>query len=234
MLKTWVVNMDRNPDRMEFIKKQLDGFGISFERFSGIDGTDYFDKGGATLRKVFSPVRSLIAMRKKMTEGQLGAALSHNAVYRKMVEGNVPAALIFEDDSVLSPAFPETLKAIEKVLDPAKPQVYVLNTWGIDVEALPPGIHRAKKAWCTDGYVITLAGAKLMLEKNEPVIVVCDAWKRFARWWGLELNVVNPAVVRQADELFASDIQVRKKIGSWFVRQLLWIVDFVLIKLTGR
>ena len=71
MLKTWVVNMDWNPHRMEFMKRQLDAFGIPFERFSGIVGADYFEKGGATLRKVFSPVRSLIALRKKMTAGQL-------------------------------------------------------------------------------------------------------------------------------------------------------------------
>ena len=40
MLKTWVVNMDWNPHRMEFMKRQLDAFGIPFERFSGIVGAD--------------------------------------------------------------------------------------------------------------------------------------------------------------------------------------------------
>ena len=107
MLKTWVVNMDWNPHRMEFMKKQLDQFGIPFERFSGIVGADYFDKGGATLRKVFSPVRSLIALRKKMTAGQLGDTLSHLAIYHKMIDGNIPAALIFEDDGILAPFFPD-------------------------------------------------------------------------------------------------------------------------------
>ena len=92
--------------------------------------------------------------------------------------------------------------------------------------------------WMNGDYIFLIvpkgAAAKLLVAKNEPVIVVCDAWKRFARWWGLELNVVNPAVVRQADDLFASDIQVRKRIGNWFLRQLLWVVDFILIKVTGR
>ena len=230
-MKTWVVNMDWNPQRLAFMKEQLDRFGIPFERFAGIVGADF---KGAALRKVFRPLRSLIALRKRMTPQQLGDTLSHNAIYHLMVEGNVPCALIFEDDSVLAPEFPEALKAIEKVLDPAKPQVYILNTWGIDVEALPPGIHRVKNAWCTDGYVITLAGAKLMLEKNEPIIGVCDSWKRFARWWGLELNIVKPAVVKQANDIFASDIPMEEKLGNWFVRQFLWVVDFILIKITGR
>ena len=91
-----------------------------------------------------------------------------------------------------------------------------------------------KNAWCTDGYVITLAGAKLMLAKNEPIIGVCDSWKRFARWWGLELNIVKPAVVNQANDVFASDIPMEEKLGNWFVRQLFWVLDFFLIKLTER
>ena len=231
MLKCWVVNMSWNPQRLAFMRGQLDSLGIPFERFEGIVGADF---KGAALRKVFSPIRSLIALRKKMTPQQLGDTLSHNAIYHKMVEENVSAALIFEDDSVVDRRALDVLAEIERTMDPAKPQVYILNTWGIDVSGLPPGIHRVKNAWCTDGYVITLAGAKLMLAKNEPIIGVCDSWKRFARWWGLELNVVVPAVVKQANDVFASDIPMEEKLGNWFVRQVLWIVDFILIKLTGR
>ena len=231
MLKTWVVNMSWNPQRLLFMHGQLDPLGIPFERFEGIVGADF---KGEELKKVFRPVRSLIALRKKMTPQQLGDTLSHNALYHKMVDENIPAALIFEDDSIVDPGFPEVLAEIEKTLDPARPQVYILNTWGIDVSKLPPGIHRVKNAWCTDGYVITLAGAKLMLAKNEPIIGVCDSWKRFSRWWGLELNVTVPAVVRQANDVFASDIPMEEKLGNWFVRQVLWIVDFILIKVTGR
>lgn len=231
MLKTWVVNMSWNPQRLEFMHSQLDPLDIPFERFEGIVGADF---KGEALKRVFLERRSLIALRKKMTAGQLGDTLSHNALYHRMVDENIPAALIFEDDSIVDPRILDTLKEIESKLDPDKPQVYILNTWGIDVSGLSEGIHRVKNAWCTDGYVITRAGAALMLAKNEPVIAVCDSWKRFARWWGLELNVVVPAVVKQANDVFASDIPMDKKIGNWFVRQLYWILDFFLIKLTGR
>ena len=231
MLKTWVVNMSWNPQRLAFMHGQLDPLGIAFERFEGIVGADF---KGKELRKVFSPLRSLIALRKKMTPQQLGDTLSHNALYHKMVDGNIPAALIFEDDSVVDGRMLDVLDEIERAMDPAKPQVYILNTWGIDVSGFSPGIHRVKNAWCTDGYVITLAGAKLMLAKNEPIIGVCDSWKRFARWWGLELNVVVPAVVKQANDVFASDIPMEEKLGNWFVRQVFWVIDFFLIKFTGR
>lgn len=231
MLKTFVVNMDYNPHRLAFMKEQLDKFGIPFERFAGIVGADF---KGKELKKVFSSVRSMIALRKKMTAGQLGDTLSHNAIYRRMIDEDLPAALIFEDDSVLDARFPEALSEIERTMDPEKPQVYILNTWGISTDGFKPGINRVKNAWCTDGYVITRAAAKLMLAKNEPIIAVCDSWKRFARWWNLEINVVHPAVVKQANDIFASDIPMEEKFDNWFVRQLFWIVDFFLIKITGR
>ena len=233
MLKTWVVNMDYNPHRMEFMKKQLDAFGIPFERFSGIVGADYFEKGGATLRKVFSPVRSLIALRKKMTAGQLGDTLSHLAIYHKMIDGNIPAALIFEDDGILAPFFPDQVRDVEKFMDTNKPQVFLFDGYGTDInEKTPPGIRPAKNAWCTEAYICTLAAAKLLVAKNEPVLVICDSWKRFRRWFGLEIYHVVPLACTQAD--FKSDIPVREKVGYWLLRQVFWIVDFFLIKITGR
>ena len=233
MLKTWVVNMDWNPHRLAFIKEQLAKFGIPFERFSGIVGADYFKQGGKELRKVFSPVRSLIALRKRMSAGQLGDTLSHLALYHRMIDGNIPAALIFEDDAVLAPFFPQQLADVEKRLDPEKPQVFLFDGYGTDIdERTPPGIYPAKKAWCTEAYVCTLAAAKLLVAKNEPVLVVCDSWKRFRRWFGLEVLVVAPLACVQAD--FKSDILVLRKVGWWILRQILWIVDFVLIMVTGR
>lgn len=230
MLKTWVINLDRNTDRLAFMTGQLERFGIPFERFSGIIGTDF---RGAALRKVFHPVRSLIALRKRMTLEQLGDTLSHLALYRRMIDGNIPAALIFEDDSALAPFFPQQLADVEKVLDPEKPQVFLFDGYGAKIPAdAPPGIRPETKGWCTDAYVCTLAAARLLVAKNEPVIVVCDAWKRFRRWFGLELYRVIPSACAQAD--FKSDIPMHRKVSWWMLRQILWIVDFILIKVTGR
>ena len=232
MLKTYLVNMDWNPQRLAFTKEQLDRIGIEFERFPGIVGASF---KGKELRKVFSPVRSLIALRKRMTAGQLGDTLSHLAIYHKMIDGNVPAALIFEDDGILAPFFMKEVEEVERTLDPKRPQVFLFDGYGTDIdENTPPGIRPAKNAWCTECYICTLAAAKLLVAKNEPVIVVCDSWKRFRRWFGLELYHVVPLAVTQADKRFGSDIPMEEKVGSWFVRQVLWIIDFFLILLTGR
>lgn len=229
MLKTYLVNMDRNPQRLAFMREQFDRFGIEFERISGIVGANL---KGKELRKVFSPVRSLIALRKKMTAGQIGCALSHLAIYHKMIDGNIPAALILEDDCIFKPFLPSQISEVEKFLDPSKPQAFIFNGHGVRIgENTPLEIRTVKNAWCTDCYVCTLAAAKLLVAKNEPVIVVSDAWKRFRWWFGLELYRVVPSACDQAEA--ESNIQIRKKV-NWLVRQLFWVLDFILIKTTGR
>ena len=39
MMKVFLVNLDKRPDRLAFVSKQLDELGIPFERFAAIDGS---------------------------------------------------------------------------------------------------------------------------------------------------------------------------------------------------
>ena len=214
------------------MKGQLDRLGVGYERIPGVVGLELESE---EIKRAFSPVRSLIAMRRKMSLGQIGCALSHLSICRKMIDEGTSAALVLEDDCIISQSFPRQLAEVEKFLDPARPQVFLFNGFGADIdENTSHGIRRSKSGWCADCYVCTLSAAKLLVAKNYPVAVVCDNWKRFRRWFGLELYHVVPAAVKQADAQFDSNIPVRKKIGSWIVRQAFWVVDFLLIKTTGR
>jgi len=231
-MKTFVINMDSRPERLASMRDQLDRQGLPFERCRGIAGAEITAE---ERRRCFSPLRSLIALRKRMTPAQLGVTLSHLSIYHRIVDENLPYALVFEDDSVLQPSFPEALERVRAVLDPEKPQVFLFNNWGLKVaKDAAPGVYRVRNAWCADGYVITRAAAKLIIAKNEPVIVICDSWKRFVRWWGLELHYTVPEAVVQANDRFESDIPVAEKYGNWFLRQTLWVLDFLLILLTRR
>ena len=230
-MKTYVVNMDWNPQRLAHMKEQLDALAIPFEKFSGIVGKDF---KGKELRKVFSPLRSFIALRKKMTGGQLGCTLSHLAIYHKIIDANDPYALIFEDDVDIDGRFPEMLAKVKEFLDPDQPQIFMFSGYGSDIDNNGPAeIRPEKNVWCTDGYVVTRAAAKLITKVNEPVIVVCDSFKRWRRWHGLQLFHVIPLTVRQANERYGSDIPFEKK-ANFLLRLLCWPLDWLLIKLTGR
>lgn len=230
-MKTFVINLDKNPERLGFMRVQLERVGMVFERFPAVFGKAL----SAKERKVgFSRVRSFIASKKKLSDAEIGVAMSHVGCYRRMVEEQHPVALIFEDDVRLADGFGETLKRVERFMDLNRPQVVVFSGYGVEnAEHLPEEIRAERSIWCADAYCLTLSAAELLLRVNWPVITVADSFKRWHRRFGLELYRALPTTVKQEDSIFKSENQVLPK-SNWLVRNLMWVVDWVLWRITGR
>jgi len=229
-MKAFVINMDYNPGRLEHMRQELGRFPFEFVRVHGItpaEGAQFGLKGHA-------PVRSFIANRRKLLPGQIGCTYSHLWIYHQIVEQNLPMALVFEDDVRLDDRFGARVEEIAAQADANRPQLYLFSAVEVDEgDGRTEEIRRIYHAWGADAYLITNAGARLMIAKNEPVLVVCDTMKRFARYFGLELFRVFPILAHQSEETFSSDVpQAPKPPG--YVRGLLAVVDWILIKLTGR
>ena len=229
-MKTFVINLDCNPERLAFMRGQLDRSGIAFERFPAVYGKTLSAEERA---KGFSRVRSFIASKKRMSDAEIGVAMSHVGCYRRLLATDEPAALIFEDDVVLGAGFRDALARVEKFLDPSKPQVVVFSGYGVEnAESLPEEIRAEKSIWCADAYCVTRSAAELLLRVNDPVITVADSFKRWHRRYGLELYRALPATVRQDDVTFGSENKVLPK-SNWLVRNLMWLLDWLLWKV-GR
>jgi glycosyl transferase, family 25 len=99
MLKTFLINLDRRPDRLTFVKQQLENLDIAFERVNAIDGSCLTDEQKAFLNQQ----RFALECKRKVVNGEIGCALSHQAVWQRMVAENIPYALILEDDVQLKP-----------------------------------------------------------------------------------------------------------------------------------
>ena len=230
-MKTFLINLERSPERLAFMKEQLDRLGLPFLRIPAVDGRALSPSDRA---RRFSRVRSFIAAKKRLSDAEIGVALSHGDCCRRMVAENVPLALVLEDDVALADGFPEALARAEKFLDPSRPQVAVFSGYGIaGGETLPPEIRRVSSLWCADAYCLTLAAAKLILKANDPVLTVADSFKRWRKRFGLELYRVFPTTAKQEDERFASENTILPK-SNWLVRNVLWLADWVLWKATGR
>jgi len=230
-MKTYVINLDRNPERLAFMREQLERMGLDFERFPAVYGKAMTSAERAA---GFSALRSFIASKKRMSDAEIGVAMSHIGCYKRMLASGEDAALVFEDDVVLGTRFCETLARVEKFLDPTKPQVVVLSGYGVEnAELLPEMIRAEKSIWCADAYCLTRSAAELILRANNPVITVADSFKRWHRRFGLELYRALPPTVRQDDITFKSENVVLPK-SNWLVRNLMWLVDWVLWKMTGR
>lgn len=105
---TWVINLDRAPDRLARISARLQGLGLPFTRLAAVDAQQLqaaqraeLDTPGYERRHGKTPV-----------PGELGCYLSHVAVMQAFLASKATAALVLEDDVLLHDSLPAVLSAL--------------------------------------------------------------------------------------------------------------------------
>jgi glycosyl transferase family 25 len=85
LLPIFYINMASRPDRREHVERQLAALGLSATRIEAV-----------------TPAASDLPASSPLSAGELGCSRSHQNIWRMMVEQDVPAALILEDDVLLA------------------------------------------------------------------------------------------------------------------------------------
>ncbi len=93
---TYVINLDRQPARMERMERLLDG--VAFERVPAVEGR-FLD--GPERRVDEVPARP-----EELTRYERAVALSHREAWHRLLIGEGSHCCVLEDDVVLSPEFP--------------------------------------------------------------------------------------------------------------------------------
>lgn len=107
-LKTWVINLDRAPDRLQRISVQLQRLGLRWTRLPAVDAR--------ALRQDQSAALDTPAYRRKHgmepLAGELGCYLSHVEVMRAFLASAASCALVLEDDVILTDSLPAVLRGL--------------------------------------------------------------------------------------------------------------------------
>jgi GR25 family glycosyltransferase involved in LPS biosynthesis len=98
-VKTVIINMKRNPERLDFMTKQLKENDITFEIQEGFDGSTY-DFSGIYNDEAYKKLNN----GNTMSLGERGCALSHRTAVEKFLASDATYGLIMEDDVEL-PSF---------------------------------------------------------------------------------------------------------------------------------
>lgn len=233
-MKVYVVNLDKDVEKLASITSQLNRLGVAFERVPAVYGKAI---AWNELKKNYNPFRWWCAVGRPIAPAEIGCALSHYGVYESISE----PVCILEDDVILDAAFVERLSEVEKFIDPKKPQVVMLSDHTRRYTSGEIGIVSSNGAMCTDGYVITPLAAKRLLKANLPMIVPCDHWWRWRKLGIVELYHALPSVVRQDQATFGSSTSVahrshRASLWLWkkFLRLIGKMIDMVLISVIGH
>jgi glycosyl transferase family 25 len=123
----FVINLASSIERRVFISAQLEKLGMSYSIVEAVDGSkltatelpSLYDRERA-VRLTGSPMRPL-------TLPEIGCALSHLSIYKKILEENLLNALVFEDDSLISNDMPD-ISALLASYFPPKSNSVVLCT----------------------------------------------------------------------------------------------------------
>ncbi len=118
MFTTFVINLNKDTERMSFMAQQLDQIGIKYRRHAAVLGKEY-----KYTKEEYDEVLSIKTNGYTMLPGEIGCALSHAQVLQKIIEESIPYTLVLEDDVLL----PENFKAIiEKEIISNKEWEYLL------------------------------------------------------------------------------------------------------------
>jgi GR25 family glycosyltransferase involved in LPS biosynthesis len=175
---TYVINLDRRPDRWEKFSKQptLREF-PALKRFSAVDGSKLDVE---TDKRISLHTRQNIRRRYRRsdyeinTAGAIGASLSHFTIWKQLLDSDAEYVVVFEDDTIVDE---KTMTLVDKLI-PTLPKdgwdMWLLGThaWAFSGVPLTPD----KKGWWkvrnftgAHAYVLSRRGAEILLQENFPI-----------------------------------------------------------------
>ena len=219
--QTWVINLDRAPERLARITAQLGRLGLPFHRLAAVDARSMTDQQRALLDEP--------AYRRKHgmspVLGELGCYLSHVQVMRAFLASDAEFALVLEDDVLLRDSLPAVLMGLARHHDrwdmcklsavhSGTPQPFV---------AVASGHHLAVMlSRCTgsSAYAINRVAAQAYLQQLLPMSLPYD--HVFDQGWrfGLKVRLVTPTPCGHDEEIVSTIVAppgVKRKF-PWFRR----------------
>lgn len=94
---TFLINLDRSPERLQRTQIVFAKWGLSFTRISGVDGRAIPE---ATLQTLQQPSRDRRYFLKDLTPGEIGCFLSHRKCWEALVSSHEDWAFVCEDDLI--------------------------------------------------------------------------------------------------------------------------------------
>lgn len=192
-MKIFVINLDRDVERLLAFQNRLDDLGLSYERVSAVDGRSLPED---VKRVSVNHLRWRLVMGRGVHDGEIGCAFSHQHVFQKMVELPIDLACVFEDDVVLDDALVERLEEVRRYVDVQRPQVVLLSNH-TDCCCEEHAVLPTKSDLYAEAYVLTRPAAEAMLRANSPFAAPFDHWGRWVKLGLIELYHAFPTVARQ-------------------------------------
>lgn len=210
-MRIFVISLKDAVQRRASMTGQLSSLGLDFEFQDAILGK------ALSAVKVKELVDQTMAYRYEgfqLTPGEIGCALSHLAVYRRIIDEKIPYALVFEDDVAIRPELASLVAAIDSDRTLIKHGITLLSE--CPVSALPllrlpiggMSLHNVRGGWFAHAYIITNKAARKIIELQTPVKHVADCWGWLLKHKLISIGAIRPVLTKQQRNNFGSETTV--------------------------
>ncbi len=110
----YVINLDRSPERLSYVGKQLSKINMPFDRIVACDGRQIQPK---ILQSYQQQSKHSWIHYASLSSGEIGCALSWHNAWKIVSNHNSKACVVLEDDVKIHDNFEDTVKILFKHLD---------------------------------------------------------------------------------------------------------------------
>lgn len=208
-MRTFVINLDNSKLRMAEMDHRLNEMNLAYERMPAVNGSQLSTE---ELHSFYQPALNKKLYRRPLSAGEIGCYMSHRNCWVKIQEQQLDLALILEDDAEMSDQLSALLGNIEKIqqpwdiiklCDPPKKKA-VFNSVQLHID-FKLCLYKKVPSRAT-GYVVSLSGAKKLLQARETFARPVDDDMQF--YWEYSGNIfgVEPSPIWNAQSSLQSDI----------------------------
>ncbi len=203
-MKIYIVNLEKDVERKASIKAQLDDLNLDYEFISAVYGKNLTQEEISRLSPDFEKTR--------LTLPELGCALSHLKVYKKIIENNDSIALILEDDVKINSDIKKYLDLIAHYYNSNKPEIILLGRVNEYIESFKKQLDNTYSlvnvidSVGAYGYCINQKAAEKLLEFLQPIWIVSDEWKLIREKNIVKIKAIVPPLITFTQHADASTI----------------------------
>lgn len=173
-----VINLPTSTDRRQDISEHLADLGLEYEFFDAIDGRQMSVE---EIASVYAPDLAKTTQWGELTRGEIGCALSHQAIWQALVDSGERGWLVLEDDAQLARDVPNWLARLQTMVADGEVVPFVSTS------KTPYFFGRVRLGdrWIVypnqafvlaTAYYITPLAARRLLEASRPIWFPIDCW----------------------------------------------------------
>lgn len=219
MIKSYVINLDCDIERLNFFKQNFARLNLQFERIPAVDGRKYSEEDYQQF------MRERPRKDKTWRRGQMGCFLSHYAAWEKIARGDERFGVVFEDDIHISDDLKLVLDNDQWIPDNIDVIRLDAPTCRVKLSRSPVLVYRERKAyevssttWCCGGYILGKQAAQRLIDvpvqDHEPSDVLMYSYTDSVIARELKILQFQPALCAQDKQLEANNINFASNIET--------------------